>query len=107
MSLTRVLPASHRERLEKFRIAVRLDVPQLKLAMAGAPFGWRVLDRALAGERIQDFNCCFLMQWVDRYLPAKPVHDGKAAAAGEHDDMDATERRAEDYGAIGRPAPRR
>src|ERR1700674_2112536 len=54
------------ERLEKFRIAERLALPQLKLAMA-APCGWQVIARALEGKPVWEMNYRYIVEWIDRY----------------------------------------
>jgi len=73
------------ERLEKFKAAKRLSIPQLKLAMA-APFKWGVLRSALNGDPIWILNHKFIVEWLDAHCPAPPeppTVDGKSAAAGE------------------------
>jgi hypothetical protein len=79
---SKVLRQDYIARLKKFQTAERLSLPQLKLAMA-APFNWSTLARALRGQPIWELSYAYIVQWMDRYAPAKPLHDGKAAAAGE------------------------
>jgi hypothetical protein len=82
---SRVLRQDYIARLKKFQTAERLSLPQLKLAMA-APFNWSTLARALRGQPIWELSYAFIVQWLDRYAPEKPLHDGKAAASGETDE---------------------
>lgn len=61
-------------------------------AALDAPFTWETLQRAMAGNPIQERNRDFLVQWLDRYVPASPqserVLDSKSRAAGERDDLE-------------------
>lgn len=68
--------------LNAFRIARRLDTPQLNQAM-NAPFTWTTLFRALHGKPVRHRNYEFIVQWIERFLPEKAVRDGKAAAAND------------------------
>jgi hypothetical protein len=77
----RALSRDQIRRLDSYRVARRLDVPQLNLAMS-APFVWHTLFRALHGKPVRQRNHQFIVQWIERFLPEKPVVDGKAAAAG-------------------------
>ena len=85
----RTLRKDQIERLEEFRRASHegalhgYSLPQLRSAM-GAGFGWRTLQKALQGRPVWDLSYFYIAQWIERFLPAgKPVHDGKAAAAGD------------------------
>jgi len=88
--MSRMLSRGQIQRIEAFRIARRLDIAQLKLAM-DAPFTWATLLRALLGKPIQEDTYQFLMLWVERHFPEKAVPDGKAAAAGAARKDDAEE----------------
>jgi len=87
---SRTLNRSQIQRLEDFRRASHegaphgYSLPQLRSAMA-AGFGWRTLQKALLGRPVWDLHYSYIAQWIDRFLPAPPVRDGKAAAAGERE----------------------
>ena len=78
------------KRLERFRR--RGDVehphgfsyPQLKLSMNGT-FSLDTLMRGMAGKPIQERFYAYIAEWLDRFVPEAPLHDGKAAAAGRDD----------------------
>jgi len=89
---TRVLGPERIARLEKFRKAAHdgaphgYSLPQLRLAM-GAQFGWRTLQTALLGRPVWDLSYAYIVEWMDRYIPAAaPVRDGKAASSGEQEE---------------------
>jgi hypothetical protein len=82
MRQTRTLRRDQIQRLEAFRISRRLNIQQLKLAM-DAPFTWPTLFRALRGKPILQAFHCYIVSWLDLYVPAKEVRDGKAAAAND------------------------
>jgi hypothetical protein len=84
---SKVLRADYIKRLKRFQTAERLSLPQLKLAM-GAPFTWSTLARALRGQPIWELSYAYIVQWLDRYAPEKPLHDGKSAAAGDGKNTD-------------------
>jgi hypothetical protein len=90
---TRRLNRDQVERLNKFRMASHegarhgYSFPQLRAAMA-APFGWRTLQKAAHGNPVWDLSHNFIVQWLDRYVPAVVVPDGKAAASGERNESD-------------------
>lgn len=80
---TRQLSPEQIDRLTRFRIAERLSLPQLKLAMA-APFGWETLKNALQGRPVWDLSYLYIVDWLNKHLPGAPLpRDGKAAASGE------------------------
>lgn len=86
---SRTLNPEYRARLEKFRRLSHegarsgYSLAQLRSAMA-APFGWQTLKKALAGQPVWELSHAYIMEWIDRYLPAAPViHSGKDAAAGD------------------------
>lgn len=79
---SRILSRDQIQRIEAFRIARRLDIVQLKLAMV-APFGWATLLRALRGKPVKVSTYRFLAQWIEQHFPEKVYHDGKAAAAND------------------------
>jgi hypothetical protein len=81
----RTLSHDQIQRIESFRISGRLDIVRLKMAM-NAPFRWPTLLRALSGKPVSEATYCFLLSWLDRYLPVEEVSDGKAAAAGSRAD---------------------
>jgi hypothetical protein len=83
--VSRILSRNQIQRIEAYRIASRLDVMQLKLAM-DAPFTYGTLARALRGCAIQEDSYRFLAQWLERHFPAEVLPDGKAAAAGKDTD---------------------
>lgn len=82
------------ERLKEFQRRMYLSgrggsVPQLKLAMTGAPFKWGVLQKAMKGEPIWIMNYDFIREWLDRNVPDHgngQVFDSKQASAGERDE---------------------
>jgi hypothetical protein len=80
--MSRMLSRNQIQRIEAYRIASRLDVVQLKLAM-DAPFTWVTLLNALRGRPIQEDTYGFLAQWLERHFPAEVLPDGKTAAAGD------------------------
>jgi hypothetical protein len=82
MAALRILSRNQIQRIEAFRIARRLDIVQLKLAM-DAPFKWQTLLRALRGLPIKGTTHMFLLNWLSRFSPKKLVFDGKAAAAND------------------------
>lgn len=89
---TRKLRQDQIERLTKFRVAQRYSLPVLRSAMS-APFSWETLKKALDGLPVWDISHAYIVQWIDRFLPelpdpATPVRDGKAAAAGEREDVE-------------------
>lgn len=82
------------ERLKEFQRRMYLSgrggsVPQLKLAMTGAPFKWGVLQKAMKGEPIWIMNYEFIREWLDRNVPEHTgqIFDSKQASAGERDEM--------------------
>lgn len=83
------LTAEQIERLKWFRRHAGRNgysFPQLKLAM-DAPFTWQTLKRAIEGSPVAEFNHDFIVEWLDRFVPAKPgpkIRDYKADAAGDH-----------------------
>lgn len=94
---TRTLRPDQIERLKRFRMAPHdgaphgYSLPQLRLAM-DASFGWETLQNALLGRPVWDLSHAYIVQWLDRFVPAAgaPI-DGKASAAGERDEEDAEE----------------
>jgi len=79
------------ERLKEFRRASHegaphgYSLPLLRAAM-GAKFGWRTLQTALLGRPVWELSHSFIVQWIERYLPAIPaVLDQKSRAAGERE----------------------
>src|SRR5882762_1834640 len=85
---TRTLRPDQIERIQRFRMATHdgaphgYSLPQLRLAM-DASFGWETLRNALLGRPVWDLSHAYIVQWLDRYIPAAdPPIDGKAAAAG-------------------------
>jgi hypothetical protein len=80
---TRMLSGHDIVRLEVFRRARRMDIVQLKMAMADAPFTWPTLLRAMCGKPIEEANYRFIVAFLNRHCPDKVVPDGKAAAAGD------------------------
>lgn len=78
----RALSRDQIRRLNAFRMARRLNAAQLNLAM-NAPFTWTTLFRALHGKPVRQRNYEFIVHWIERFLPEKALHDGKAAAAGD------------------------
>lgn len=90
---TRTLRPDQIERLKRFRMASHdgaphgYSLPQLRLAM-DASFGWETLRNALLGRPIWDLSHAYIVQWLDRYIPAAdPPIDGKTAAAGEREEF--------------------
>jgi len=76
-------------RLEAFRRASHegaphgYSLPLLRTAM-GAQFSWATLKKALQGRPVWILHHAYIVEWLDRYLPAGPLpRDGKAAAAGD------------------------
>lgn len=88
--MNRMLSRSQIQRIEAFRIARRLDVVQLKLAM-NAPFRWATLLNALRGRPIEQNTYGFLVLWLEQHSPERAAPDGKAAAAGDVRKDDAKE----------------
>jgi len=88
--MTRMLSRSQIQRIEAFRIAHRMDIVQLNLAM-DAPFTWETLLNALRGRPVQEDTYRFLARWLERHSPAESLPDGKAAAAGDVRKDDAEE----------------
>jgi hypothetical protein len=80
--MTRKLTRSQIDRLERIRIALRLTIPQFKLAM-DAPFPWPILFRALRGKAIQEASHRYIVNFLGARFPEKAVPDGKAAAAND------------------------
>ena len=95
---TRALTTEQISRLEEFRTAAHdghphgYTLPELRTAI-GARFGIETLQKALAGLGVWENYHSYLAQWIERYLPAKPV-DGAAEpledAAREADAEEAT-----------------
>jgi hypothetical protein len=86
---TRKLTADQIRRLEEFRRASHdgaphgYSLPLLRTAM-GARFGWATLQKALQGRPVWELSHAYIVQWIERYLPAVPiVLDQKSLAAGE------------------------
>lgn len=64
--------------------------PQLRMAMA-ASFRWETLKKALGGLPVWDLHHSYIVDWIERYLPAAPAAvDGKAAASGERETEEAS-----------------
>lgn len=70
------------------------SVPQLKLAMGGAAhFKYETLQRALDGKPVWEMTHSYIVQWLDRFFPEKPVKvddsqsDRKTASTGEHEEV--------------------
>lgn len=82
---SRKLSPDQIDRLTRFRVANRYSLPQLRSAMS-APFGWETLKKALAGRPVWVLNHSYIVQWLDRFVPARALPDGKAAAAGDRQD---------------------
>jgi hypothetical protein len=88
---TRTLRQDQIERLEKFRRTSHdganagYSYPQLAIAM-GKPCGWETLQNALKGRPVWVLIHGKLAEWIERYVPAQPLHDGKALAAGNGGD---------------------
>jgi hypothetical protein len=65
------------------------SIYNLREALA-APFTWETLRRAIEGKPIQERNRDFIVQWLDRYVPASAAPragmDAKSRAAGERDE---------------------
>lgn len=86
---SRPLTAGEIERLEDYRFARSLSIPQLKLAMPGAPFKWRTLAAALEGKPIWDLSHRFITEWLEKYVPERKnpaPADGKLASASGGDE---------------------
>jgi hypothetical protein len=83
MMALRTLSRDQIQRIETFRIARRMDIVQLKMAMSPAPFRWPTLLRALRGKPVRGRTYFFLLAWMAAHTPAEALPDGKAAAAGE------------------------
>jgi hypothetical protein len=88
---TRALRPDQIARLEAFKKAAHQEegaphgysYPQLRLAMA-AGFRWETLKKALEGRPVWVLHHAYIVEWIERYLPASAAApDGKAAAAGE------------------------
>lgn len=86
---TRRLTPEQIERLRKFKMARHdgalsgYSLPQLRSAMA-APFSWETLEKALRGAPVWVNSHAYIVQWLDRFVPAPPLPvDGKSAAAGD------------------------
>lgn len=93
---TRVLSRSQIQRLETFRRSAHdgaehgYSFPQLRQAMS-CQFSWETLKKALEGKPVRDLYALYIIQWLDRYLPAAAVFDGKAAAAGRDSETEPPE----------------
>lgn len=81
-----------RNRLERFRRASHEGAPHgysvalLRTAM-GARFSPETLQKALQGRPVLDLYHAYIVEWIERYLPAPDApRDGKVAASGERDD---------------------
>jgi hypothetical protein len=61
--------------------------PQLRMAM-GASFGWRTLQKALLGHPVWDLHHAYIVRWIAENLPGPKPRDGKAAAAGEREELE-------------------
>jgi hypothetical protein len=68
------------------------SLPQLRMAMS-APFGWRVLQKALLGRPVREMYYEFIANWIAGNLPGERTLFGKSAAAGETQDEAAPIRR--------------
>jgi|SRR5882672_4086051 len=76
------------KRLESFRRASHegaphgYSLPLLRTAM-GAGFSWATLKKALQGRPVWVLHHAYIVEWLDRYVPAaEPPQDGKTASAG-------------------------
>jgi hypothetical protein len=83
----RALSQDQIRRLKAYGAARRLDIPQLNLAM-DAPFTWTTLSRALDGKAVRQRNYQFIVRWIERFLPEKPMVDRKAISAGNHQESE-------------------
>jgi hypothetical protein len=89
---TRTLTLDQRSRLERFRRASHDGAPHgysLPLLRTAMQIGcsWETLQKALLGLPVWDLHHSAIVAWIERYLPVStPVHDGKAAAAGEREE---------------------
>lgn len=45
-------------------------------------FSFDTLMRAMAGKPIWELYHAYIVEWLDRFVPGRPIVDGKAAAAG-------------------------
>jgi len=86
--ISKPLRPDHIRRLLKVQNQHGWSRTELKLGIGG-PFKFNTLQRAIAGKPIWEMYYAYIVQWLDRYAPEKPIHDGKASAAG--DDSDAEE----------------
>jgi hypothetical protein len=94
---TRKLTQDQIQRLEKFRRASHDGAPHgysvalLRTAM-GARFSPETLQKALQGLPVWILYHAYIVEWLDRFLPAAglPV-DGKTAAAGGDNGDEETE----------------
>lgn len=89
---TRELTRDQIQRLEKFRRASHEGAPHgysvalLRTAM-GARFSPETLQKALQGLPVWILYHAYIVEWLDRYVPAPPaVLDGKAMSSGERDE---------------------
>lgn len=84
----RTLTASQIARLERFRRRGDIDhpngftYPQLKLSMNGN-FKLDVLLRGMAGKPVWERYYAYIAEWLDRFMPERPIMGRKAAASGE------------------------
>jgi hypothetical protein len=90
---TRALTDYQRNQLEKFRRASHEGAPHgysvaLLRTVMGARFSPETLQKALQGRPVLDLFHSYIVEWIERYLPAEPppVRDGKSAAAGEREE---------------------
>lgn len=83
--MTRALLPADIKRLRAYQREHRLDVIGLRNAM-DAPFDYTTLHQALSGRPMRQKNFQFVMDWLERFMPAShPIRSGKDAAAGNGD----------------------
>jgi hypothetical protein len=84
---SRTLTLSQIYRLETFRRRGDQDhphgytYPQLKLSMNGR-FSFATFMRAMDRKPILELYHAYIVEWLDRFVPERPIVDGKAAACG-------------------------
>ena len=83
--ISKPLRPDHIRRLLKVQNQHGWSRTELKLGIGG-PFKFNTLQRAIAGKPIWEMYYAYIVQWLDRYAPENPIHDGKAAAAGDGGD---------------------
>lgn len=89
----RTLSSSQIARLEHFRREGDVEhpngftYPQLKLSMNGS-FKLDVLMRGMGGKPIWERYYAYIAEWVDRYIPERPIVGGEASISVEQSQGD-------------------